>query len=330
MTVDLWLLRRLQSGDAAAAWSEILSFAWDVFTQPVEAGSAAREVTRREGRVAALDYFLTTAGWDLWPEFDRAVEHTADALASWWAGTPGGKAVLILDALSLREAPWVLHGAAQRGYNVRGRATGAELPADTTQFAKALGFSQRSTLANDGAGGSHKLPGAKTDSLDLHWADCLSHLGADPHIVLWHAWPDSRVHDYAVPGRGVGALTEEAAAALTDDSFWAVVERLTTGRRLIITSDHGYAATGDFHDETDPEQKNYLKGVYASGRWAKADEVDVHQWLPPLDLTLETRQGRNRFVLGRRKWRSQGGYPTLAHGGLSILEVASPFIEISR
>lgn len=36
------------------------------------------------------------------------------------------------------------------------------------------------------------------------------------------------------------------------------------------------------------------------------------------------------FALGRRKWKSQGGYPTLTHGGLSLLEVAVPFIELSR
>jgi hypothetical protein len=35
-------------------------------------------------------------------------------------------------------------------------------------------------------------------------------------------------------------------------------------------------------------------------------------------------------VNGRRKWKSAGGYPTLIHGGLSVLEVAVPFIELSK
>jgi hypothetical protein len=47
-------------------------------------------------------------------------------------------------------------------------------------------------------------------------------------------------------------------------------------------------------------------------------------------LMLETPHGKHAFALGRRKWKSQGGYPTLAHGGLSLLEVAVPFIELSR
>ena len=33
---------------------------------------------------------------------------------------------------------------------------------------------------------------------------------------------------------------------------------------------------------------------------------------------------------GRRKWKSAGGYPTLTHGGLSVLEVAVPWIELTK
>ena len=36
------------------------------------------------------------------------------------------------------------------------------------------------------------------------------------------------------------------------------------------------------------------------------------------------------WELWRRKWKSQGGYPSLTHGGLSLLEIAVPFIELSR
>jgi hypothetical protein len=49
-----------------------------------------------------------------------------------------------------------------------------------------------------------------------------------------------------------------------------------------------------------------------------------------VDLALTSTHGARRYAVGRRKWKSQGGYPTLTHGGLSVLEVASPFIEISK
>ena len=52
--------------------------------------------------------------------------------------------------------------------------------------------------------------------------------------------------------------------------------------------------------------------------------------MPPVALQLNSPHGAHLLALGRRKWKSQGGYPTLTHGGLSLLEVLSPWIEISK
>ena len=137
------------------------------------------------------------------------------------------------------------------------------------------------------------------------------------------------MHDLGAPGHGLSALATEAANQLTTDDFWALVERLTTGRRLVITGDHGYAATGLFPDTADSKQAQHLKSRFKSGRSAP-DQNSPSDWVPPIDIVLDTPHGRHAFALGRRKWKSQGGYPTLAHGGLSLLEVAVPFIELSR
>src|ERR1051325_2600224 len=320
MAVPLPLLRQLNSGSSLDAWQAILDHAWQICSQPLNKSSAVHEVTQRDNQVGDLDLFLSTAGWDLWRAYDESVEHTADALAGWWEKTAGAKGVLILDALSLRESPWILKGATDHGYKVAARATGAELPADTTPFAKALGFSQRSSLGNNGAGASHRLIGARTDCVDYHWTDCLNVVTTEPNVVIWHQWPDSHLHDFAEIGRGIGALSAEVAERLSDEAFWTFIDRLATGRRLLVTSDHGYASTGAFMDTTEADQKAYLKETYSSGRWVKANENSQPPWLPPIDLTLETKHGRNSYVVGRRKWKSPSGYPTLAHGGLSVLE----------
>ena len=328
--LPLDLLRKLQTAAPADAWGALLAFVQDLCF-PALSGAAA-EVTGRDRAVAPADLFLATAGWELWADYYAGVPRTADRLAAWWAETAPGRAVLILDALSLREAPWLLHGAEERGYAVHAAAvTGAELPADTGPFARALGFGQRSALANDGAGGAHRLPGARTDSVDLPWRECVDLIDAAPDWVLWHHWPDDRIHHLSAPGRGLAALAKETAAQLAGDDFWALVERLTTGRRLVITGDHGYAATGLFPDARDREQTAYLKARFKSGRSAPAaGDAGPGAWTPPLDAVQETPHGRHALVLGRRKWRSPGGYPTLAHGGLSLLEVAVPFIELAR
>jgi len=330
MPLALDLLRKLQEQTPQEAWDTIFAHAWGLCAGALDQDTAVAQVTKRDRELGALDLFLSTAGWDLWTVYEASIPRTSRELAGWWAAQPDGKAVLILDALSLRELPWLLQGAQDNGYTIhQAKPTGAEIPADTTPFAKALGFAQRSVLANNGAGGAHKLPGATTDCVDVPWADCVGLIGSQKNWVLWHQWPDHRLHYLDDAGKGLDAITKEAAERLSDEAFWKLIGRLTTGRRLIITADHGYAATGHFPDTSNKDHADYLKNLFKSGRWAPADGSEGG-WVPPIDLVLDTDHGSNRFVLGRRKWRAQGGYPTLAHGGLTVLEVIVPFIELSR
>jgi hypothetical protein len=329
MALPLALTRTLATATAKEAWSAIFDHAWQICSKPLTPNAAPGEITRRDRETAALDLFLAAAGWDLWKEFEASALTTADALASWWAGRSTGRAVLILDGLSLREVPWLLQGAEKRGYKLHtSRATASELPGETSSFARALGFAGRAALENNGAGSSHRLNKARTETLGIPWADAAQTIDAKPDRVLWHHWPDNRVHVLSAAGQGLEKLTAETAQELTSDSFWSLVERMSTGRRLVITSDHGYAATGLFADAPD-DQAKHLKEALKSGRCASG-EGDASPWVPPVQLSLTTKHGPTRFALGRRKWKSQGGYPTMTHGGLTVLEVASPFLELSR
>jgi hypothetical protein len=334
MPLPLALLRQLQTAPAERAWAGLFEYAWSRCTETLAQHNVAAAVTKRERELGAADLFLATASWDLWRSYDSVVPHTAEALVSWWAARGAGRAVLILDALSLREVPWLLQGATERGYLIhQARATGAELPADTTPFAQALGFASRSALQNNLGAGKGRLVGAATDSTDIPWEDCAAQIDASPDWLLWHHWPDHRLHDLGETGHGFETLAKEAAGQLSSDAFWSLIHTLTTGRRLIITADHGYAASGYFPDTADAKQAEYLKGRFAGGRWAKVihrDQPEPRAWVPPIDLHLTTAHANATFALGRRKWKSQGGYPTLTHGGLSLLEVAVPFLELSR
>jgi hypothetical protein len=189
---------------------------------------------------------------------------------------------------------------------------------------------QRSAIANDGVkGSSHRLPGARTESENVPWADAAAAVKSEPRWLFWHHWPDVKIHEYAAAGSNVGALAVEAAQQLRSDDFWRLVERLATGRRLVITGDHGYAASGAFPDVGDEAQARWLKDTFKAQRFAAGDAVTPSGAVPPMELRLATPHGAHTFVLGRRKWKVAGGYPVLSHGGLSILEVAVPFIELS-
>lgn len=339
MALDAGILQRLTQGTAADAWSFIIERTLDIASRPLAEGNAPGEVVKRDREIGELDLFLASSGWDLWRCFGQSeisgVERTSDRLARWWAepsyGNSAARAVLVLDALSLRELPWLLQGAKERGFTLQGvTATASELPGETNEFARALGLSSRSQLQANGGGLAHKLQPAQTETIDLPWKDCEGLVGSASgakNWVFWHHWPDAKLHDYGA-GQGLELLTKDAAQQLSSDDFWAFVERLATRRRLVITSDHGYAATGYFPD-ADGEVVAHLKQTFSSGR-SKAGNGDTGPFVPPVALQIDSPHGAHLLALGRRKWRSQGGYPTLTHGGLSLLEVLSPFVELSK
>ncbi len=243
MSLDPQFFDRVLKSTPKEAWDAVLGHAWETCAASFVSESAGGEITRREQIIADVDHFLATAGWDLWKSYEQTAPLASDRVIEWWHDRADGKAVLILDALSLRECPWLLSQAESRGFCLHeAHVAGAELPADTNSFAKALGFAQRSALSNNGAGGAHRLPGARTESTDISWQDCANLIGAEPNWVFWHHWPDSRLHYYDAPGRGLASLIKETEAHLTGDEFWHFVERLCVGRRVIITADHGYAA----------------------------------------------------------------------------------------
>jgi hypothetical protein len=323
------VFEHLTKATPADAWRTIVDKALEIAARPISSNNPASEVTKRDREIGTLDHFLSSSGWDLWQTFGNTVEKTSDRIIRWWGEPYNAKAVLILDGLSLRELPWLLQGAKERGFTIHETtASASEIPGETDEFAHALGFASRSQLQNNGAGGAHKLLPARTECVDLPWRDCAALVDGSPNWVFWHHWPDSKIHDGAGAGQGLDVLTRSIAEQLSSDDFWHFVERLATGRRLIITSDHGYAATGLFYDASG-EQAAFLKTTFKSGRNVTGS-VDAGPFVPPLALHIDNVHGAYLIAMGRWKWRSQGGYPTLAHGGLSLLEVLSPFIELTK
>jgi hypothetical protein len=333
-------LNSLTKGSAKEAWRVIINNAVEIASKPLASSNAPSEVIKRDREIGTLDHFLSSTGWDLWQAFGQpeisGVERTSDRLARWWTEPYSAKAVLVLDGLSLRELPWLLQGAKGRGFTLHEvSANASELPGETNQFAQALGFSSRSQLQNNGGGLAHKLQPTQTECVDMPWKDCEGLINGTPgakNWVFWHHWPDSKVHDGSGAGQGLDTLTRDAADQLSGDEFWSFVERLATGRRLVITSDHGYAATGYFPD-ADGEVGQFLKKTFASGRSAKGTgltQKDCGPFVPPVALQINSPHGAHLLAVGRWKWKSQGGYPTLTHGGLSLLEVLSPFVELTK
>jgi hypothetical protein len=267
----------------------------------------------------------------LWDDFQRSAPTSVDELKKFWVQTTAsGTAILLLDALSLRELPLIIAAAEERGFTpTRVEALGSQAPSDTDRFAAALGISGRSKLFNDTPPASFIFggPDVYTDVLDAPFADCAGMIPSKPRLFLWHKWPDEPlIHLHASQDDGPDIVASQIKQQISSPEFWKFIDRIRQGRRLVITSDHGYAVSRFFSDEIkNPDTVHLMRSVFGAKRCAP--ESPTAPWprrhLPP----LVSRHNGQLVVVGQRKWAVQGGFPHLCHGGLSLLEAVVPFIE---
>lgn len=326
MTASEWLDVIVAEDDPATVWQRIFASLRDLALQSTRKGELDRATV-------VPDRLLANTAWNLWDEFLTHAPTAVDELKRFWIQkTASGTAVLVLDGLSLRELPLIVNAAKERDLTpTRVEAFGSQVPTETDRFAEAVGISGRSKLFNNQPPASFIFngPDVFTDVLDAPFGDCVGAVPSSPRLFLWHKWPDEpliHLHDRQDDGPGiVAAKTKEQ---LSSDGFWQFIDRVRQGRRLVITSDHGYAVSKNFSDELkDPETVQLLRNAFGAMR--NTVESSSSPWprrhLPP----LVSRHNGRLAVIGQRKWVVQGGFPHLCHGGLSLLEAVVPFIEFS-
>ena len=265
------------------------------------------------------DRILCESAYPLWEAFLREAPRTSTRLI---ANCTDNCAVLILDALSLREMPLIASNAQKHGMAVKVGATFSEAPSETNRFAQALGATSRAALKDNGKSGSFKLFAGRdcyTDVFGIPFADVP--VKPVPNVVIWHSFLDDAIH----AGRSVAELTAQAEKEFTGDGFWTLIDKLRQGRKLIITSDHGYGAAEQFSSEIHgKEEVDILRTHFKAQRYARIAPPQ-EMFMPPFFVS----DGEFCMVTGQRKWKAPGGFPKVCHGGLSLLEVASPWIEIN-
>lgn len=323
-TTPDWIGIILGDAEPAIKWQKILENLRDTALTAPKAAAIERATI-------VPDQLLANSAWGLWNDFLPCAPLAIDELKKFWvAPSASGRAILILDGLSLRELPVLVSAARERGLTpTRIEARGAQLPTETDRFAEAMGLSSRSKLKNNQAPDSFLFSGPDTFSklLDTPFADCFSEVTSHPRIFLWHTWPDEPlIHGNAQKDDALAIITAQTKAQLTGDAFWSFVDRLRQGRRLVITADHGYAHSHVFSDEVQNQDTvQALRNTFGAKRnsVASPNAPWPRNHLPPLVATFPG----HLAVIGQRKWTVQGGFPRLCHGGLSLLEAAVPYIE---
>jgi hypothetical protein len=290
--ISEWVDVIVGQDDPTIAWKHIFAMLRELAVQSTKSGVLDKATV-------APDRLLANSAWNLWNHFHHYAPTVIDELKKFWIQTSAsGTAILLLDALSLR-------------------------------FAEALGLSGRSKLFNNQPPASFIFsgPDVHTDVLDSPFSDCSELVPSKPRLFLWHKWPDEPlIHLHDSQDDGPDIVASQTKQQLSSPEFWRFIDRIRQGRRVVITSDHGYAVSRFFSDEIkDSETVHLLRSVFGAKRYAA--ESPNTPWprrhLPPL---VSHHNGR-LVVLGQRKWAVQGGFPHLCHGGLSLLEAVVPFIE---
>ena len=320
-----WVDLVLNESDAAKVWQSVFRRLRDVALEANRPGVLDKATV-------LPDRLLAESAWSLWDHFPQTAPSVVGALKQFWVKTAAtGTAVLVLDGLSLRELHCLVREAESREIKpLQIEAYASESPPETNPFAAALGLPGRKSLANNQPPSSFTFGGEDTytDVLDAPFADCVSSIPASPRVFVWHVWPDFPLIDEN--GKKLQDAADVAAREtkhqLTSDGFWKLVDRLRQGRRLVITSDHGYAVRQSFSSEVkDADSVTLLRSTFGARRSTleKPDRSWPRRHLPP----LVCRHNGYLVVTGQRWWAVQGGFPYVCHGGLSLLEAAVPFVE---
>jgi len=304
--------------------------AWpQIFAAVADAAATAPDVKALEQALGDGDRLLDEAAWDLWRTYADAAPRALTSLGDWWRqAAPVGRAVLVLDSLSVRELWRILRAGTERGVTpTTVTVQGAPVPTDTEAAAHLLGLSQRSQLQFGKYPPSFVFAADRpeTDVTNEEFGVLADRLPPARDIVIWHSWLDDLLHQLADKAQGATQIQSVAATVLKGDGFWRLVDNLRQGRRLLVTSDHGYAVSRYFSDLPDP-----LAG--------QARAAFKAQRCGPLPAVLFSRlgaqplyvgSGNRAAVVGPWKWNVEGGFPHLSHGGLTLAEVCVPYLEFA-
>jgi hypothetical protein len=233
-------------------------------------------------------------------------------------------AVVIFDGLSLREIPLLLKFAEKSRFSVRELDYSfSPVPSETLDFVdQRLGF---------GKTAPSRLPGRtelKAQNIAAYYYDSASRshrLDSDADaLLLWSSFPD---HTYSDSG---ARFVQHFAQIHTflETAWMNTVQRIPTDRDVLITSDHGYAYFGPGMSFQRTASAVRPLTTYLGGeRFRYYSEPDG----PPDHSDLTVLRDRHLAIIrGRVQTHPPGAASSrlYKHGGLSLMEMLIPWIEL--
>ena len=269
---------------------------WDVWSPPAR---GLGDHFERETESMEYEYSL----WEIYREFyqdvlpERCVTEPS-------IDVPDDGAFLVMDSMSVREAPLFVRALEQQRYRTSVDYSFATVPSETTPF--------RERVSYDDLKREHKT------------VDVTSQ--ADPSIdgdedIVWSRFPDSLLE--TIQEGKTELSTIEEAYQKTEDVLLSLVEQVD-GNRLVIGSDHGYVRLEAGYSFP-PTEQDRLKDVF-SQRFVSVGETTAEDLV---DAGVVAEEDGYYLPVGRFTWPARGKYSTYQHGGTSLVECLTPRIEVT-
>ena len=233
-------------------------------------------------------------------------------------------AVVVFDGLSIREAPMILSLADKSGLSVSLTGTSqAAIPSETMDFIERelpcghIAPSQlqtRKELKEKGI--------AVIYSKDIT-QPLLGEYDNSP-LLVWSSFPDLTYKDS-------GARFEnhfENIHVQFETAWMNIVQSIKGKKRIIITSDHGYIFFGTGMDF--PRSSSEIKGLNAYFGNDRNVFLEEKPDIPVSDDIYIGESQKTAMVKGRVRTKSTGdaARKLYKHGGLSLMEMITPWIEL--
>lgn len=212
--------------------------------------------------------------------------------------------LLIMDAMSLREAGLLISELQEEGYAIQNETFGtASLPSDTNSFRDKIQYSQ---LKNQ-----------------------LSHVDVknqDPDIVddirlIWCRFPDSYIENIQEGTTQISTLEETFRK--TREVFFKIVNQIDGP--VLVTSDHGYVRTEAGYTFTVSDSvKSKLRDAFGNNRSVTSEELPGGRGEELTEESACVNYGDDYVARARTTWPMHGKYSVYSHGGTSLLEVITP------
>jgi hypothetical protein len=296
-------LERLVTADdpVDSAWDAL----WDVWS-PASETTEAHYDKSREMESVDLEWKLYNVYEELYTEVlpDRCVNEAS-------LDVPEDSALVVMDAMSVREAALFVEALADAGYETSVDYSYATVPSETTPFRERVGY--------DDLRREYESTKVSTTTPTL----------SGDERVVWAPYPDTLVESIQE-----GKTEKGTPAEMYEKTETALLEILSEldAERFVIRSDHGYtrleSGLGFPRSESVKEK---LQNVFRGGRSVGVGEVEGEALTAAEELVAEgvVVECDGWYVpAGRFTWPARGKYSTYQHGGMGLTEVLTPEITI--